>query len=73
MWGRRETMSEPEVVLVSRYDSVDDLVRQCARGELKFSGPDSLCAKISAMGFNTTSLYEMVMCAKADTNQEPPR
>jgi hypothetical protein len=57
--------SEPEVVLVARSQSVADLVEQCARGELPFSGPDSLHSKVSAMGFSTTSLYPAVLAAQA--------
>lgn len=48
-----------EVVLQARA-GVGDLVEACARGELPFSGPDSLCSKVAAMGYRTTSLYEMV-------------
>ena len=48
-----------EVVLQARA-GVGELVEACARGELPFSGPDSLCSKVAAMGYKTTSLYEMV-------------
>jgi hypothetical protein len=57
--------SGPEVVLVARSQSVADLVEQCARGELPFSGPDSLHSKVAAMGFSTTSLYPAVLAAQS--------
>ena len=52
-----------EVVLQARA-GVGELVAACARGELPFSGPDSLCSKVAAMGYKTTSLYEMVRAAE---------
>jgi hypothetical protein len=55
-----------EVVLQARA-GVGELVEACARGELPFSGPDSLCSKVAAMGYKTTSLYEMVRAAEAVT------
>jgi hypothetical protein len=56
----------PAVVLVARTPTVADLVEQCARGDLPFSGPDSLYSKVHAMGYACTSLYEAVMAARAD-------
>lgn len=53
----------PTVVLIPK-STVADLVQLCADGKLPFSGPDSLCSKVSAMGFKTTSLYEMVCAAE---------
>jgi hypothetical protein len=53
-----------EVVLQART-GVGELVEACARGDLPFSGPDSLCSKVAAMGYKTTSLYEMVRAAEA--------
>jgi len=52
-----------EVILQARA-GVGELVEACARGELPFSGSDSLCSKVSAMGHKTTSLYEMVLAAE---------
>lgn len=52
-------MSDIQIVMQPRA-GVGELVEACARGELPFSGPDSLCSKIHAMGFKTTGLYEMV-------------
>lgn len=57
-------MSDIQFVMQPRA-GVGGLVEACARGELPFSGPDSLCSKVSAMGFKTTSLYEMVLAAEA--------
>jgi hypothetical protein len=55
--------------LKPRNEAIGKLVQACADGKLPFSGPDSLCAKISAMGYKTTSLYEMVRAASsADAN-----
>lgn len=58
-------MTYPKVVLQARTPQIADLIEQCARGELPFSGPDSLCSKVSDMGYRTTSLYEMVRAAEA--------
>lgn len=56
-------MSEIEIVLQARA-GVGELVEACARGELPFDGPNSLCSKVHAMGFKCTSLYEMVRAAE---------
>ncbi len=56
---------EVRIVMVARSASIAELVERCARNELAFSGPDSLCAKVAAMGYRTTSLYEMVIAAEA--------
>jgi hypothetical protein len=64
-------MAEPQIVMVARSQTIADLVHECARGDLPFSGPDSLCSKVAAMGYRTTSLYEMVLCAKADIMRSP--
>lgn len=55
----------PELVLQARSSTIADLVQQCAEGNLPFSGPESLCAKVAAMGYRTTSLYEMVCAVEA--------
>ncbi len=52
------------VEIVARNKTIAELVEQCARGELPFSGHDSLCSRVSAMGYNTTCLYEMVRQAE---------
>ena len=54
-------MTEPVFSMQARNETVADLIGQAARKEIAFSGPDSLHTKISAMGFSTTSLYEMVI------------
>ena len=50
-----------EVILVARNETIADLVQQCADGKLTF---DSLREKVAAMGFKTTSLYEMIRAAE---------
>lgn len=55
----------PEVVLVARNQSIADMIEACARKELPFSGPDSLCSRVHAMGYSTLSLYEMVHATEA--------
>lgn len=55
----------PELVLQARSSTIADLVQQCAEGNLPFSGPESLFAKVAAMGYRTTSLYEMVCAVEA--------
>lgn len=55
---------QPEVVWVARSATIAELVQLCADRKLPFSGPDSLCSKVAAMGYKTTSLYEMVRAAE---------
>ena len=62
--GCKPAAKRGEVVLQARNQTIADLVQQCADGKLPFSGPDSLCSKVSAMGSKTTSLYEMVLAAE---------
>lgn len=64
-------MDTPQVVMVARSATIQELVEQCARKELPFSGPDSLCSKVHAMGFKTTSLYEAVVAAEAALHGAP--
>lgn len=59
----------PEINLVPRNASIAELVDLCARDKIPFSGPDSLCYRVSMMGYNTTSLYEMVMGRKSEIGQ----
>lgn len=49
-----------EITLQARTPKIAELVEACADGALPFSGPDSLCSMVAAMGYKTTSLYEMV-------------
>lgn len=49
-----------EITLQARTPTIAELVEACADGALPFSGPDSLCSRVAAMGYKTTSLYEMV-------------
>jgi hypothetical protein len=53
-----------EVVMQARNETIGKLIQECAEGRLQFSGPGSLCEKVAAMGFKTTSLYEMVRAAE---------
>ena len=62
-------MITPEIVLVPRR-GIGELIDDCIAGRIKFSGPDSLCAKVHAMGYNTNSLYEMVMARRAQLEDE---
>ncbi len=52
-----------DVVLQPRTAKIGDLVEACARKEITFS---CLCEQVAAMGYKTTSLYEMVRAAEAD-------
>lgn len=54
-----------EFALEPRNQTLADLIAECAAGRLLFSGPDSLCTKVAAMGFKTTNLYEMVWAAES--------
>jgi hypothetical protein len=47
----------PRVVMRARTPAIGEMVRDCARGRLDFS---ELCCRVAAMGYRTTSLYEMV-------------
>ena len=62
---------EPQVILSARNQTIADLVDACARGELPFSGPDSLYSKGRSMGYSGNSLYEMVCAAKAALPAKP--
>jgi hypothetical protein len=59
-------MTEVQIVLQPRNETIAELIAKNVAGELPFDGPDSLCSKVAAMGFKTTSLFEMVMAAKAE-------
>lgn len=55
-----------DVTLQARTPKIAELVKACADGALPFSGPDSLCSMVAAMGYKTTSLYEMVRSIERD-------
>ena len=59
-----------EVAIHARNSTIADLIDQCVRGELNFSGEISLCTKIHDMGYKTTSLYEMVRAREAELRGE---
>ena len=48
------------VTLQARTPRIAELIEACADGALPFSGENSLCSMVAAMGYKTTSLYEMV-------------
>jgi hypothetical protein len=54
-------MSTPSFVLKPRTYAIGELIEACARKEISF---DECCARISAMGYKTTSVYEMVIAAE---------
>jgi hypothetical protein len=56
----------PRVTLHARSPRVAELVDACARGEIKFA---DLCDQVSALGYRTTVLHEMVVLAKRDLEQ----
>lgn len=62
-------MSSPEVIMVARNSTIAELVQQCADGILPFSGPDSLCSKVNAMGFSFNGLYEAVRATRPSVPQ----
>ena len=55
-----------DITLQARTPKIEELVEACADGALPFSGPNSLCTMVAAMGYKTTSLYEMVRCVEQD-------
>jgi hypothetical protein len=59
-----------EVVLSVRNATIAELIQRCADGDLPFSGAESLYSKVYAMGYNTNSLYYMVMAAREAKNNE---
>jgi hypothetical protein len=59
MFGKPE---QPEVVMQARTPAIGELVEACAKGELNF---DELCRRVAAMGYKTTSLFEMVRACEA--------
>ena len=63
-------MSDLQFKLKPRNATIGQLVQDCADGKLPFSGHGSLCAKVAAMGYKTTSLYEMVLAAEAASDKQ---
>lgn len=53
-----------EVVWQARDKTASDLVFACARGELPFSGPNSLYTEFNSRGWSTRYLYEAVINAE---------
>lgn len=54
-------ISDIQVVMVARDQSIQDMVDACARGELDYG---ELCQRVHRMGYNTNSLYYAVVAAK---------
>jgi len=50
----------------ARTPKIEELVEECARGNLAFSGPGSLCAQVHQMGYNVGSLFWMVVARKEE-------
>ena len=50
-----------EVTLQARTPTIGKLVQDCADKKISF---DELCRRATAMGFKTTSLFEMVRAAE---------
>jgi hypothetical protein len=57
----------PQVTWEARDKSAEDLVFACVRGELPFSGPNSLHTAFSERGWSTRYLYEAVRNAERAT------
>lgn len=59
----RQVLGFPEIVMQPR-NGVAELIQAHLRGEIPYDGPDSLISKVHALGYKTTSLYEMVIAAE---------
>jgi hypothetical protein len=53
----------PEVTLRARNASIAEVIQACAEKRITF---DEACRRIAAMGYRTTSVYEMVRAAEAE-------
>ncbi len=56
-------MADIQFQMIPRNATIGQLVQNCADGKLPFS---ELCEKVAAMGYKTTSLYEMVRGAERE-------
>jgi hypothetical protein len=54
-----------EVVLIARDQTAADLVLACAKGDLPFSGPNSLWSEFTKRGWSTSCLYEVVRATES--------
>lgn len=63
-------MTDIQFQMRPRNETIGQLVQDCADGKLSFSGPGSLCEKVAAMGYKTTSLYEMVRGAEIEAGSK---
>lgn len=64
-------MGAPHVIWEARDKSAEDLVLACVRGELPFSGPNSLHTAFNERGWSTRYLYEAVRNAEAASSPSP--
>ncbi len=55
-----------EVVMIAK-PGVGELVTACAANEITFG---ELCEQVAAMGYKTTSLYEMVIAAQPEQESD---
>lgn len=49
------------IEIMPRTENIAQLVQACAEGRLSF---ETLCSRVAAMGYRTTSLHEMVLAAE---------
>ena len=61
-----DTSANPQLVLRPRTQGISDLIEAHLEKQISFG---ELCSKVAAMGFKTTSLYEMVIAAEAERRQ----
>lgn len=55
------------VVLQARSTQISDLIEACAKREIDLG---TCCERIAAMGYKTTSVYEMVRAAEYALKQD---
>jgi hypothetical protein len=53
----------PEVILLARNASIAEVIQACAEKRITFG---ETCERIAALGYRTTSVYEMVRAAEAE-------
>jgi hypothetical protein len=63
----------PVVTIVARTPGIADMVDQCARGQLPFSGPSSLCSWLRERGYTSTGAYEMVCAREWELRTQEPQ
>ena len=58
-------MNEIRVIWEAKDTTAQELVMACAKGDLPFSGPNSLHSKFAENGWSTRYLYEAVVNAES--------